>query len=437
MVRKRTPTRWWLLGRMWWANRGGNAVVVALILVSFPLYGVYSAWSQAVTAPVEERVVQVEPPAEVLWTVPHWLASWGGDQYDLEIVLEREDLEGNLRDYHPVVHGTVMSPWGTVDAWGVSGDRIQRDLDIEIKGEVPRPGTMVIDVDLLGDSIPPGDLVTIKFVDTGTREVRSLVLQVSGVFTCESPLVSGLILDRSDLEHLLGLTSTNAAFLWAEPREPRVVGSVYQPSRIERQPMFLIRDLEAVRPFDVTRRPPVEIDRGPEHGVYPVDLPFAMAVGDRMFWDPDFPAQQLKGLYTIVEGVAGLVGLAFFLLGLGLTVVILVTVMDQEQDLGIYKALGFTPGEISGLHAMQMGVNLVLGTLLGAPCLAYLLPLASDILGLPLSVPGVAYVVWGFSMALLILWSGRVVAVMFSRPSVMSLLKQESRFDWWGLIRLE
>lgn len=436
MAKKGRSMRWWLLARSWWANRGAHAIVILLVLVSFPLYGIYSAWSGAVRTPVGEEVIRVAPPADVLWALPYWLSAWGGEEYRLDKVLEREDIRENLLDHHMVLKGPVLSPWGSVDAWGVSSGWNSRPLGIQVSAAGPRSGGVLLDQDLPGGA-QVGESTRVSHVDPMTREVRSLEVTVEGFFTSDSPLVSGLILERGDMEYLLGSSTPNAALLWAVPRAPRIIGPAYRPTAIERQPLFLVRQIQGLKPFDLTRHPPVRLEPSSQAaGGLGATLPFAGVQGGFLFWDPEFPAQRLASLYTIVEGVAGLVGLAFLLLALGLTVIILVTVMDQEQELGAYKALGFTPEEISGLYALQMSANLLVGTLLGIPLLAYLVPVASGVLGLPLAVPGAAYAIWTLAMAVLVVWSGRVVAVMFESPSVMSLLRQESRFDWWGLIRL-
>ncbi|HVB09938.1 MAG TPA: hypothetical protein VNM16_06180 [Bacillota bacterium] len=406
------------LGRLWWSDwRAGLRIDLFLIVVLAAgaiLFGISRAWSAGQAGLGDSSVNPVAVGADVAVVAPLWMSQLTRPAFSPEAVAAAAERGGIAHAAQTALRATIQSPWGDVQAWGFS-TLTGWTAVVTAGGSTWRgQGDLLVPAAWLADGAARvGQPVQLFYLDPSTGERRSLALPVTGAFAHNEAVIAGPVLDFADLAKLTGATGPDAVFLWATPTFASLDG----------QSMAA-----AVEPLLPSARAPLTAGAG--------YLPYVLDV------HPDVLARgsaAARVQATIAGSNQGL-GVAVFLMFIGLfvaaSVAQIIRALDQQERLGVYKAVGLEPSHVLWLNTASVALDVLLATVLGAAVLLAAGGSLTRLLGVPLLPDAGTVFIWAAFGLILARWGGRVAASLFEQADVMALLRRRSQaFDWWALIR--
>jgi hypothetical protein len=404
--------------RLWWSDwRASLRIDLFLIVVlaaGVILYGVYRSWS-AGQATLGDTVVQpVQIGSDAVVVGPLWMAGLSRPTYRPAAIAAEAERSGLAHAAQTALRATVESPWGEVQAWGFAS------LD-GWTAVVTTPGTswrgqgdLLVPAAWLSDGRARiGQTVALAYLDPASGARRTLSLPVTGAFTGSESVVAGPVLDYAALAHLTGAAGPDAVFLWAGPSYASLDGTTFAA---------------ALQPLLPSAREPVMANDG--------FLPFVLDVRPAVLARSSATTLVQTGISASGQDLGVAVLIMFFGLFVASSVAQVIRALDQQERLGIYKAVGLEPGHVLWLNTCSVGFDVVLATAVGIGVLAAAAGSLQRLLGVPLNPGGQAIALWVLFGLALSRWGGRVAATLFEQADVMALLRRRANaFDWWALIR--
>lgn len=422
-----------MLRRLWWADwRSGLRVDIFLIIIlaaGLCLYTVYRTWAAGVGGGAGTAASESALPADAAILEPAWMTSLA-DPTLRPLQVARAPLTTAASGYGrrqgaavPVVARSegalrvpVLSPWGTVEAWGLDDSRgwlpLSRGSRWRGSGDLLVPAAWIT-----GGRTAVGRAVRLTFLPPYGGPARSLDLRVSGSFPDSGGFFAGPVLDFAAVSRLSGYLQSNVAFVWQTHQSIRFGRGYVETVHLEPA-------LRGALPHGalVPKTP-----AGNFTYLFPVQMQLLT------------PATTQERLGRLLSGAIGGVGPAVLLMFLSLFIAVtvgqVVRALDQRERLGIYKATGIARGEVFWLNTLSIGWDVLLATALAALALIAGAGPVHRGLGVTLRVDGFEVATWVVFGAFLARWGGRIAASLFDSGDAVPLLRKTAAFDWWSLIR--
>ncbi len=409
----RTP-----LVRLWWSDwRATLRIDLFLIVVltaGAMIFGVYQSWSAGRAGLGDATVQPVAMGATVAVVGPAWMSALSQPSFSAAAVAQAAQRRGIARAAQTALRATVESPWGEVDAWGftsLSGwTTVVTGPSTTFRGH----GDLLVPVGWLASGQARlGQVVTLSYLDPLTGVRRSLSQPVTGSYSGSESVVAGPLLDLGALSRLTGAREPDAVFLWGSPAYATTDGAAMAAA------------LQGLVP---SAREPAMASGG--------FLPFALDVRMTVLAGATPSIQVQSAIAAAGQNLGTAVLLMFIGLFVAAGVSQVIRALDQQERLGIYKAVGLEPGHILWLNTCSIACDVLVATALAAGGLAAAAGDLRRLLGVPVRPGAAAIVLWIAFALLLARWGGRVAATMFEQADVMALLRRRANaFDWWALIR--
>ena len=406
------------LARLWWSDwRASLRIDIFLIVVlaaGAMIFGLYQSWSAGQAGLSDTTAQSLDLGASVAVVGPAWMGELASPPFAPAAIGQAAVKRGVARAAQTALRATVASPWGEVDAWGftsLSGwTAVVTAAHTPFRGK----GDLLVPASWLADGrARMGQSVTLTYLDPVSGVRRSLTEPVTGAYTNSASIVAGPLLDFAALARLAGTTAPDAVFLWATPALSTPNGTAMAA---------------AVRGLTPAAREP--FTRG---GGY---LPFALDVHLTVLAAGTANTQVRGAVAAAGQNLATAVLLMFLGLFVAAGVAQVIRALDQQERLGVYKAVGVEPGHVLWLNTCSIACDVLVATVLAAAVLAAAGPDLQRLLGVPIRPGAGGIALWLAFGLLLARWGGRVAATMFEQADVMALLRRRANaFDWWALIR--
>lgn len=416
-----------LVWRQWWFHRWTHLVLILVAAAGLTFYAFYASWSRASSRTPSLAAAPLNVPESAMLAVSPWQMGFRPDGVRPSLLAQSGAIPQRVGDTYPIWRATVYTPAGALEAWGVSALEPLRAV-LEVGPALPAlnegQGLLAAPVATRA-GVGVGDVFLLAYWDplTGLRQVAEVV--IAALYTPAGPLAPDLIVTGDLLGSLTGL-----------PHQPNGL-ILAAASGLD---LELIRELELLT--RATRQPTRPWDRPEPPGLGPLavalqgsPVPFSQLVRTEVFYR-EVPERALRELSTAaLIGIWPLVAAVFGAFVVGVTLVLVLMVFDNQEALGIYRVTGFTASQVRVLYACQALLDAAAGSGLGLAMTYGLLPLWLGRYGLNLSLSLHFFVIWAMVVGCLTIWAGRVVTALMLTAEERELLRARASFDWWAIIR--
>lgn len=397
-----------------------NVLTILLTALGFAVYALMSAWGHQVLSPAGIRAQAVALPADAVVLTPPWAQEAVLPDLSVEAVTRKAGIAATVRQAAAALAVPVFTDGGTVRAWGLDpGSPAAASLRVVVgAGDLSSTsGDVLVAKDFAAaHALGVGSRLRLAAV-TPDQRWQAAEFRVAGIYDPNGPLMGSVVLSKEALSRLTGYTRDNALFLWGGPG---LRAALPDALTVTREPEF---------PPGFAPAMTVDHFRG-------APIPFGFLTGQFALM-PSTPAAQVQAVVAAATGrnLTPLAMALFALMGVAVTILQVVRVLDAQRVLGTFKSLGETPSQTMRRYTMSGAFNMLVAAILARG----LFELVADVLNARHAShlafhPGV-YFIWLCAAALFAWWAGKVPAILTHTAATRSLLLRANDFDWFALIR--
>jgi len=412
-------------------NRGVFALMTCVLALTFVIYGLYGGLTRVYT--VRGDLIATEPlvlPADIVIYQPDWVSMYGGPLGGLEDIGKESARSGRAQEErYPGQAVNIETPFGYRMVWSLhilSAGRL-KDFTV-VRGHWPAAGDELMVPEDLG--VPVGTSLPVQYWRPLTLETVRVTGRVVGLYNADWTTELPWIALPELTGRLLGTTEANLLL-------------VYEPTaRFRRVTMETLLDRYGAACADETVRVlsmPVDTT-----GMEPprwVRMLGGKALFDTSLVGPrTLTASSVAGQEARVQSRVGfaLVPIMITVLSVVIAILTLVVVnvfIGQQRTIGVWRSLGVSTGEVGRLYSYSILAVGIIGSVLGAAFYVPILMLLNRSLDQPLPVPWSSIPLWLAVILFLGAWAGHVARALYTASSIRSFLNNETRVDWWAVIR--